>query len=458
MEQKETLDIDDSSHELNVIKQKIRHNLEYLLSYVKDNNIQLLQKYSGNIDRGTTIISKCLTDKCENLSSKTFKQLLISGSYCELCTEKNKQEKRKTTCIERFGVRYNKLEYLQSYVKDNNIQLLQKYSGNINKGTTIISKCLTDKCKNSSSKTFGQLLKSGSYCELCTEKNKQEKMKTTNMERRGVEYPSQDTNVKEKKKATNMERRGVENPSQDTNVKEKKKATNMERRGVEYPSQDTNVKEKKKATNMERRGVEYSLQDPGVREKGKETSIERYGFEHPMKNSEVREKGKATNLKLRGVEYASQDPVFRDKCKATSMERYGFEHPMKNSEYSEKASHNAYKAYDYKLPSGKTIRIQGYEKFAIDDLLAQNINEDDIITKRTEVPECFYKDSEDKNHRYYVDVLIQSQKLCIEVKSTWTLYKNKEKVVFTKKALEDLGYKCEIWVYDGKGVRIEKIC
>ena len=412
MEQKETLDIDDSSHELNVIKQKIRHNLEYLLSYVKDNNIQLLQKYSGNIDRGTTIISKCLTDKCENLSSKTFKQLLISGSYCELCTEKNKQEKRKTTCIERFGVRYNKLEYLQSYVKDNNIQLLQKYSGNINKGTTIISKCLTDKCKNSSSKTFGQLLKSGSYCELCTEKNKQEKMKTTN----------------------------------------------MERRGVEYPSQDTNVKEKKKATNMERRGVEYSLQDPGVREKGKETSIERYGFEHPMKNSEVREKGKATNLKLRGVEYASQDPVFRDKCKATSMERYGFEHPMKNSEYSEKASHNAYKAYDYKLPSGKTIRIQGYEKFAIDDLLAQNINEDDIITKRTEVPECFYKDSEDKNHRYYVDVLIQSQKLCIEVKSTWTLYKNKEKVVFTKKALEDLGYKCEIWVYDGKGVRIEKIC
>ena len=87
----------------------------------------------------------------------------------------------------------------------------------------------------------------------------------------------------------------------------------------------------------------------------------------------------------------------------------------------------------------------------------QNINEDDIITKRTEVPECFYKDSEGNIHRYFVDILIQSQKLCIEVKSTWTLDKNREIVDFKKKALEDLGYKCEIWVYNEKGVRIEKI-
>ena len=288
MEQKETLDIDDSSHELNVIKQtrkqKIRYNLEYLQSYVKDNNIQLLQEYSGNIKRETTIISKCLTDGCENSSSKTFRMLLNSGSYCKVCTEKN---------------RYNKM------------------------------------------------------------------------------------------KATNMERRGVENPFQDPGVRDKMKATNMEQYGVENPFQDSGV---------------------------------------------------------------------REKVKATNMERYGVEHPMQNAEVSEKVSHNAYKAYDYKYPSGKTIRLQGYEKFAIDDLLAQKINEDDIITKRTDVPECFYKDSEGNIHRYYVDILIQSQKLCIEVKSTWTLEKNKEKVVFTKKALEDLGYKCEIWVYDGKGVRIEKIC
>ena len=268
------------------------------------------------------------------------------------------------TNIRKQKIRYN-LEYLLSYVEDNNILLLQKYSGNINRKTTIISECLNDECENSSLKNFRQLLKSGSYCKICSEKNRYNKIKATNMERRGVEYASQDQDVREKMKAT---------------------------------------------------------------------CIERFG-----------------------VEYPSKDPDVREKMKATCMERYGVEHPMKNSEFSEKVSHNAYKAYDYNYPSGKTIRLQGYEKFAIDDLLAQNINEDDIITKRTEVPQCFYKDSEGNIHRYYVDILIQSQKLCIEVKSTWTLDKNKEKVVLTKKALEDLGYKCEIWVYDGKGVRIERI-
>ena len=337
------------------------------------------------------------------------------------------------TNIRKQKIRYN-LEYFLSHVDDNNITLLQKYSGSIDRKTTIISKCLTDKCENPSSKTFGQLLKSGSYCKVCTEKNKQEKYKATNMERYGFEHPSQVPGVKEKKKATSMERYGFEHPSQVPGVKEKYKATSMERYGFENPSQVPGVKEKKKATSMERYGFEHPFQDPAVKEKYKATSMERYGFENP-----------------------SQVPAVKEKYKETSMERYGVENPMKNSEVSEKASHNAYKAYDYNYPSGKTIRLQGYERFAIDDLLSENINEDDIITKRTEVPECFYKDSEGNIHRYFVDILIQSQKLCIEVKSTWTLDKNREKVVLTKKALEDLGYKCEIWVYNEKGVRIEKI-
>jgi hypothetical protein len=258
-------------------------------------------------------------------------------------------------------------------------------------------------------------------------------------------------------KETNLERRGVEYSLQDPAVREKMKETNLERRGVEHASQDPAVKEKVKQTNLERRGVECSLQDPGVREKGKATNLERRGVEYSLQDPGVREKGKATNLERRGVEYASQDPVFRQKVKLTCIQKFGVEHPMQNAEVSEKASKNAYKAYDHKLPSGKTIRLQGYEKFAVDDLLSQNISEDDIITKRTEVPQCSYKDSDGNVHHYYVDILIKSQKFCIEVKSTWTLEKNKEKVVFTKKALEDLGYKCEIWVYDGKGVRIQTI-
>jgi len=206
----------------------------------------------------------------------------------------------------------------------------------------------------------------------------------------------------------------------------------MEKYGVENAAQDPGVRELIKAINMERYGVECSLQDPGVREKGKSTMMEKYG-----------------------VENAAQDPGVQDKMRATSMERYGVRHPMHNAEVSERSSHNAYKSYDYTFPSGRIDRIQGYEKFAIDDLLEQGINEDDIVTKRTEVPICEYYDKEGKKHRYFVDILIQSQNMCIEVKSTWTMEKKKEEVLIKQKAMQDLGFSCEIWIYDSKGNRVE---
>lgn len=45
------------------------------------------------------------------------------------------------------------------------------------------------------------------------------------------------------------------------------------------------------------------------------------------------------------------------------------------------------------MPSGKIIDYQGYENFALDELLnVENINEDDIITNRKDVPEIWYTD------------------------------------------------------------------
>jgi hypothetical protein len=59
-----------------------------------------------------------------------------------------------------------------------------------------------------------------------------------------------------------------------------------------------------------------------------------------------------------------------------------------------------------------------------------------------------------KKNRYFVDCLIKSENKCIEVKSTWTV--KKENVFLKHQSTKDAGYKCEIWVYDGKGNIIEK--
>jgi hypothetical protein len=177
-----------------------------------------------------------------------------------------------------------------------------------------------------------------------------------------------------------------------------------------------------------------------------------------MQSKEIRDKTIATCMEKYGVESSLQSQEIKDKIKATCMEKYGVENPMQNAEISENSSKNAYKAYDYTFPSGRIERIQGYERFMLDDLLLkENIQEDDIVVKRTEVPSCFYHDELLKKHRYYVDCFIKSQKRCIEAKSTWTAKKNEDKIYLKQQALKDLGFKCEIWIYDPIGEIIEKI-
>ena len=55
----------------------------------------------------------------------------------------------------------------------------------------------------------------------------------------------------------------------------------------------------------------------------------------------------------------------------------------------------------------------------------------------------------------YVDIYIPSQNRCIEVKSTWTAKKNVHNIFLKQYAAKQLGYNYEIWVYDGKGNKIE---
>ena len=116
-------------------------------------------------------------------------------------------------------------------------------------------------------------------------------------------------------------------------------------------------------------------------------------------------------------------------------------------------SYYKYKKKPYILPSKKEISIQGYENFALDELL-KTYNEDDIITGNENVPELWYE-SNNKTHRHYVDIFIPNENLCIEVKSTWTLNSKKDNIFIKQAAAKNLGYNYEIWVYDNKGNKIE---
>jgi hypothetical protein len=114
-----------------------------------------------------------------------------------------------------------------------------------------------------------------------------------------------------------------------------------------------------------------------------------------------------------------------------------------------------FKSKEYILPSGKIINYQGYENFAIDEIIYKmKIDEGNIIMGCNNVPDIWYIYN-DTSHRHYVDIYIKSLNMCIEVKSTWTITKKREQIFLKMEKAKELGYKYEIWVYDYKGTKIE---
>jgi len=132
--------------------------------------------------------------------------------------------------------------------------------------------------------------------------------------------------------------------------------------------------------------------------------------------------------------------------------------PFKKGVLNEKRCKKGFSKKEYASPSGKIFICQGYEPFALNDLIInEKIDESDIIVGTKNVPEIWYDGVDNEKHRHYVDIYIPSQNKCIEVKSTWTMKLQEKNIMLKKIAAEKLGYNYEIWLYNQKGTRIETI-
>lgn len=105
------------------------------------------------------------------------------------------------------------------------------------------------------------------------------------------------------------------------------------------------------------------------------------------------------------------------------------------------------------MPSGTIRKVQGYEPFALADLLT-TYTEEQIKTDRADVPTIQYETDDGKKRRYFPDIYIPHENRIIEVKSTWTYTCKTDNISQKQTACEAAGYKYETWCYDGKGVRI----
>jgi hypothetical protein len=217
------------------------------------------------------------------------------------------------------------------------------------------------------------------------------------------------------------------------------------------------TREKIISGNLIKHGYEYPFQSSEIQNKIKLTHLHKYGFTNPVKNIDIRNKIKETTLKKYGVEYYSQTTDCKNKIKEKCLIKFGYEHHLQNPEIMEKAMTSSYKSKNYIFPSGRIDKIQGFENYGLDFLLKnENLNENEIKIGCINVPTIWYNDNTGKKRRHYVDIFIPLQNRCIEIKSAWTVLKNKDTIYLKQNAAKELGYKYEIWVYDGKGNRVEK--
>jgi hypothetical protein len=125
---------------------------------------------------------------------------------------------------------------------------------------------------------------------------------------------------------------------------------------------------------------------------------------------------------------------------------------MQNAEVSELASKNAYKVKPYTFPCGDIRMVQGYEPFALDELVRKGYSAEDVITSRTNVPEVWWTAVDGSRHRYFVDIFIPKENRMIEVKSEFTAAK--EGVEEKARASRDAGFVFDLWVYQPNGKRV----
>jgi hypothetical protein len=207
------------------------------------------------------------------------------------------------------------------------------------------------------------------------------------------------------------------------------------------------------AQEMKNLGVAFPSQHPQTVLKMKATFVEHFGTDNPQRLEEVREKTKNTCMTRLGVEFPMQSKIVQQTARINNNKKYGVNHPMQVPEISERCSINSYLSKDYITPKGDIRQIQGYENYALDELMSL-YKEDDIVTGRTNVPVIWYVDKEGIKHIHYVDIMIISEKKFVEVKSTWTFEKDKDYIFLKQEAGKKLGFQYEIWVYDGKGERV----
>jgi AraC-like DNA-binding protein len=179
----------------------------------------------------------------------------------------------------------------------------------------------------------------------------------------------------DKIRQTNLSKRGVEHHTKTREYREKVKSTSLERYGETHYSKTPEFRERTVSSNTEKFGVAYPAQDPAVRQRISDTVMSRYGVKHPMQSEAIKDKQADTVRARYGVRNVASLPAVRAKSVDTMMVKYGVSAPMQNEEIRSRAAItkkiNHYTAYAYqKIHDPEWLRSQNADGKSVGEIAA----------------------------------------------------------------------------------------
>lgn len=212
-------------------------------------------------------------------------------------------------------------------------------------------------------------------------------------------------------------------------------------------------------------------------DKIKETQILKYGS-LACQTDEFKEKSKLTKLQRYGNEYyagweksantnrtktTDEKNAINEKRRNTNLALYGIECPLMRPDILKKSMVSNGIGKEYTMPSGKIVRVRGYENIWLDMIFADEIYAEceliiDDMSKMYSLPLFTYKTVERQVRKYYPDIYVPSKNLIIEIKGRWWYdgngdlrYANRlENNMRKKQAVIDGGYNYQLWVFENK--------
>jgi hypothetical protein len=264
----------------------------------------------------------------------------------------------------------------------------------------------------------------------------------------GTNSALQSTTIKEKIAKTNLEKYGAENVFQSEEIKKRIEKTNLEKYGTTSPMQSASVQAKFEATSLKKYGTRRPSESKVVRDKIQHSHVEKTAEEQ----TKINEKREETCMDRYGTQSTNQLENIKEQKRQTYLKKYGVASHMQSKEVQVKLQNKGYKRKEYKMPSGDIRIVQGYEPYALDELL-KLYSEDQIKTKREDIPDICYT-TNNKIRHYFPDIYIPDANKIIEVKSTWTYKCTTDNVNEKAAACVTAGYNYETWVYNAKGHRV----